>query len=99
MNWIQGRDVYVPFPTERPDQRIVEEQQADEDESDASPKGKTLQDLMKESGSFDDEDDDDWLLDEDEDENAEKNAKPKSLKELMNESGAFDDDDDDWMDD
>jgi len=98
VNWIQGRDVYVPFPTERPDERQADEK-ADEDDAEEKPKGKSLQDLMKESGSFDDDDDEDWLLDDEDGEKDEQDAKPKSLKDLMEESGAFDDDDDDWMDD
>jgi C4-dicarboxylate transporter DctM subunit len=95
VNWLQGRDIYVPFPSERPAVEAEDEEggaPAKEEGKESSP-GKSLGDLMKESGGFgDDEDDDDWDLDDDEDEDEDEKA--KSLQDLMKESGAFDEDDD-----
>ena len=99
VNWLQGRDIYVPFPSEPAEEKEEPEQQEELPGPDAKPgekpKAKSLGDLMKESGGFGDDDDDDWDLDDDEEEDDDEDEKPKSLQDLMKESGAFDDDDDD----
>lgn len=98
VNLLQGRPFYVPFPDERP-QAEGDEAEGESDsktesgaENDGKKGVKSLGELMKESGDFDD---DDWDDDDDEPENSDRPAKKvKSLQELMKESGDFDEDDD-----
>jgi len=94
VNLLQGRDFYVPFPTEAPVTTSVEEESENAPSSDSPAKGKSLGDLMKESGGFDDDDDGDWDDDDDDWDDDDEPDKPKSLQELMKESGGFDDLDD-----